>query len=333
MNADSGLAKHRAEYQVESMATGQPSSPSGSSQPRLVDCAIVVVTYNSAQDIPGLLLSLTAATGELSTRVVVVDNGSDDATVSLVREFPDVVCVETGSNLGYAGGINVGRDHAGEYAALLVLNPDLVLEPGALHEMLAALQDPGVGIVVPMLLDADGRRSPSLRREPSIGRAIGEGLLGDHAGWRPGWLSEIVRNEKAYGSRHAVDWATGAAMLISAECDRAVGPWDERFFLYSEEVDFCARARAAGFRIEYIPAARAHHRGGGSGQSSALVALMAVNRIRYAEKRSGRTGVYRALVVMHELLRSYDPAHRSALRTVVRRSSWPALLPGPEGRP
>jgi N-acetylglucosaminyl-diphospho-decaprenol L-rhamnosyltransferase len=304
------------------------SQPRGPAQARQVDCAVVVVTYNSARDVVGLLESLPAAAGDLTLRTVVVDNGSTDATVDLVRAFPGVRCVETGTNLGYAGGINVGREHAGDYAALLVLNPDVVLEPGALREMTDALDDPGVGIVAPMLLDSSGRRYPSLRRDPTLRRAIGDGLLGGRIGGRPGWLSEMVRDEAPYGRRHAVDWAVGAALLISAACDRAVGQWDERFFLYSEETDYGARARAAGFRAEYLPTARVRHRGGGSGQSSALLALNAVNRIRYMEKRRRLPRAYRAAVILHELLRCADSGHRTALRFVLRRSSWPALLAG-----
>jgi GT2 family glycosyltransferase len=300
---------------------------SGGRDTQAVDCAVVVVTYNSARYVLGLLDSIPAAAVGLSWRTIVVDNGSADDTVELLTGRPDVICIEAGGNLGYAAGINIGRESAGQYSALLVLNPDLTLEAGAIRDMFAALDEPTVGVVVPMLFDSEARCLRSLRRDPTLLRAIGEGLLGDRAGWRPGWLSEIVRNQQAYGYRHPVDWATGAAMLVSAECDRIVGRWDERFFLYSEEVDYAARVRRAGFRIDYLPTARACHRGGGSGQSSALVALMAVNRIRYAEER-GRHSGYRLAVVLHELLRSRDRGHRAALRAAVCRSTWPSLPGG-----
>ena len=284
------------------------------------------MTYNSARDIAGLLDSLPAAAAGLTLRTVVVDNGSTDDTVRLVRANSGATCVATGANLGYAAGINVGREHAGEYAALLVLNPDAVLEAGALREMFGVLDDPRVGIVAPMLLDSGGRLHLSLHRAPTLARAIGDGLLGSRVGRRPGCLSEMVRDESSYRRRHAVDWATGAALLISAACDRAVGRWDERFFLYSEETDYAARARAAGYRIEYLPTARVRHRGAGSGQSSALIALKAVSRIRYMEKHRRRPRAFRAAVILHELMRSRDPGHRTALRYVLRRSSWPTLL-------
>jgi GT2 family glycosyltransferase len=287
-----------------------------------VDCGVVVVTYNSAGHIEAALASLKAAAAGMTLRVVVVDNGSDDGTLALVRENPNVICVETAANLGYAGGINVGRQVAGDYDALLVLNPDVVLAAGALREMFAALRYPGVGIVAPMLLDADGRCFPSLRREPTPMRAIGDGLLGRRLSWRPGCLSEIVWNHADYLRPHAVDWATGAAWLISSSCDRVVGRWDERFFLYSEEIDYAARARDAGFLIYYQPTARVRHSEGGSGRSDVLVALHAVNRIRYMEKRGQWPRFFRAVVILHEALRYRKPSHRVALHAVMRRSSW-----------
>lgn len=296
-----------------------------------VDCAVIIVTYNSARDITGLLDSLPAAAEGLTLRVIVVDNGSTDATADLVRVRPDAVCIETHANLGYSGGINVGRQYAGECAALVVLNPDLVLDAGALRQMFTALDDPAIGVVVPMLLDSTGVCFPSLRREPTPGRAIGDALFGNHFARRPGWLSEMVRGTEEYGYRHAVDWATGAAMLISAACDRAVGSWEEEFFLYSEEVDYAARVRAAGFRVEYVPEARVRHRGSGSGQSPALYALMAVNRVRYVEKHGGNARTYRAAVILNELLRSTDPSHRAALREVSRRAAWSPLISGLKG--
>ena len=295
-------------------------------RPDYVDCAIIIVTYNSARYIAGLLDSVLAAATWLTLRIIVVDNGSADDTVERAREHPGVICVETGANLGYSGGINVGRRFAGPCGAFGILNPDLVLESGALHEMFTALDDPAVGVAVPMILDFEGHREKSLRREPTLASEIGDALFGNHFKRRPGWMSDVVRNEREYGYRHAVDWASGAAMLISAACDRAVGAWDERFFLYMEEVDYAARVRAAGLRVEYVPRARVWHRGAGSGQSPALLALMAVNRIRYFEKYGRPNRVLRALVLLNQFVRLASPGHRAALLAVLRRSSWEPLI-------
>jgi GT2 family glycosyltransferase len=290
-----------------------------------VDCAVVIVTYNSAHYITGLLDSLPAAATDLALRTIVVDNGSVDATIEIARSYPEIRCVEAGANLGYAGGINVGRQVAAEYGALLVLNPDVVLEAGAIREMFTALRDPAVGMVAPIMLEPDGRCFPSLRREPTLTRAIGDCLLGARFGRRPGWLSEMVWDDRAYLRGHAIDWATGAALMMSAECDRAVGSWDERFFLYSEEVDYAARVRSAGFRVEFVPTARVRHRGGGSGQSQALSALLTVNKIMYMEKYGRWPRAYRAVVILNEMLRVGDPAHRATLRVLLRRSAWSGL--------
>lgn len=292
---------------------------------------MVIVTYNSAAHVGRLLESLGPAAAGLTLRTVVVDNGSVDGTVELVRDMPGVMCFETGANLGYAGAINVGRALLEPYDSLLILNPDLWFEDHAVNRLVDALAHPGTGIAVPMLLDEGGNRLPSLRREPTIAAMIGDALFGRRLPGRPAWLSETVWSEKEYGHGHVVDWATGAAMLLSKACDAAVGGWDERrFFLYSEETDACARARDAGFRVEYVPGARARHTGAGSGESEALVALMAVNRIRYYEKRHGPVAstAFRAAVAFSQLLRSGVRARRIALRTVLRRRSWPTLPGG-----
>ena len=298
-----------------------------------VDCTVIIVTYNNADDIAPLLASLPAASEGLRVRTVVVDNESSDRTVEVALHAGGATCVRAGANLGYAGAINVGRGRRRAVSSMLILNADLVLDPGAVSALFAALARPGVGVAVPRLLDEHGSLYPSLRREPTIMGALGDALFGAHFPHRPGWASETVRTPALYERGHRAHWATGAVMLIAAECDAAVGPWDEdRFFLYSEETDFAARARAVGWSVEYVPTARARHRQGGSGQSPDLAALMAVNRIRYYEKRHGRARsvVFRSVVVLHGLLRCAHPVHRRSLRFVLRRRSW-SRLPGGRG--
>ena len=344
--AVSGLHCGQARERRAQPDTGQELQPSrhntGSSLPltgaesghnalRHVDCGIIIVSYNSGRHIDKLLDSLPAATRGLRTRCVVVDNDSRDDTTSIVRSRDHVLVTEAGRNLGYAGAINLGRSLVGPCSSLLILNPDLVLEPGAVVRLYRALDQPGVGVTVPTLLDREGGLYPSLRREPSLTRALGDALFGSRWPRRPGWLSETIRDPAAYQRPGEVVWAGGAALLISASCNDAVGDWDgSRFFLYSEETDFAARARRCGYRVRYVPAARARHEGGGSGRSPALGALMAVNRIRYYEKyhRRPATCLFRALVALHYLARFAHPDQRVALRAVIQRSRWPALPGG-----
>jgi GT2 family glycosyltransferase len=296
----------------------------------VADCAAIIVTYNSAADIDGLLDSFPAAAAGLRIRVVVVDNDSTDDIASIVARYPGVLFVPAGGNLGYAGGLNVGRRYCRQTRSILVLNPDVVLSPGSIRALIAALARHGTGAAVPRMLDEDGLLFPSLRREPSLARALGDGLFGKSWPNRPAWLSEMVWTLEPYEREGVVQWATGAALIVSAEADAAVGTWDDaRFFLYSEETDYCRRLREVGYTIHYVPDAIVVHRGGGSGSSPDLVALNAVNRIRYFRKYHGRlaSAVFRAVVILNELLHVHRPGDRRALGALLSARRW-SRLPG-----
>lgn len=297
---------------------------------------VVVVTYDSAAHLDRLLAGLRREAAGTAVRVVVVDNGSSDGTPERARAHDDVLTVSGHGNLGYAGGINVGLAHLEDVDAVLVLNADLVVEVGAVAALLARLDRPQAGVVLPLLLHDDGTVAPSLRREPTVSRSLGDAVLGRHLGDRPGWLSETVRDPMAYAWPHPVDWGTGAAMLVRAETARAVGAWDERFFLYSEETDYCRRVREAGWEVWFEPAARVRHSEGGSGRGPQLTALLQVNRVRYARKHrsAAAAGATLAVTALTSAARTWDAGHRSALGALL----VPALrrtLPGarPAARP
>lgn len=288
--------------------------------------AVVVVTYNNASDVPPLIEDLRVAAAEQRIRVIVVDNDSSDRTAEVVRAHSDVVLVEARGNLGYAGGINAALPFLGPCDAMLVLNPDLRLAPGAIGSLFLHLAaDPQVGLVVPRILDASGQIYPSLRREPTLTRAAGDAVFGSRI-WRtrPASMSEFNYRTTSYGHAHDVEWATGAALLVRSSVVREVGAWNETFFLYSEETDYCRRVRESGFRIRFEPSAIVSHRQGGSGMSPALGTLMAVNRVRYIELHHGRlySSAFRVMVAMGEALRAYDPVHRRRLGFVLDRKRW-----------
>jgi N-acetylglucosaminyl-diphospho-decaprenol L-rhamnosyltransferase len=306
-----------------------------SSEPdvRDLDLVVLIVTYNNAADLPALLDSLPSAAPGLTPRILVVDNGSSDDTVAVARSRPGITVVESGGNIGFAGGINVGRRQAGTFDALAIVNPDSTLGPGCLRILVDALADPTVGIVAPTIREVDGERFHSLRRAPSLLGALGESLLGARLPNRPVALTDTCRRAADYDREHDVDWVSGAMVVVAAACDAAVGDWDERYFLYSEETDYARRARARGFRIRFVPDAEVVHVGGGSGRSSALMALMAVNRVREFEVEHGRleTLAFRAAVALGHLLRSGDEAHRQAFRYLVARRRWKDLPAGEPG--
>jgi exopolysaccharide biosynthesis WecB/TagA/CpsF family protein len=291
------------------------------------DIAVIVVTYNNADDVGPLISSLRAETVDQTMKVVVADNSPDELTMTELAHHPDVMALRTGGNLGYAGGINAALRVAGPADAYLILNPDLRVGPGAVAALRRRMSLSHAGVVVPVLLENDGKVYPSLRREPSVMRALGDAALGSHLRRRPSWLSEMDFDVEGYQYAHRIEWATGAALLISEDAARAVGEWDEQFFLYSEETDYCHRIRQAGKSIWFEPTARMWHEGGGSGTSPQLTALMSVNRVRYASKHLGRSKavLFRAAVFAAELARINKPGHREAARALLRKRLWPTL--------
>ncbi|MFF2346140.1 WecB/TagA/CpsF family glycosyltransferase [Pseudarthrobacter sp. NPDC058119] len=291
------------------------------------DVAALVVTYNNGSDVCGMLESLLRETTEQSIKVVVADNSPNPETLLCLQQYPGIMAFATGGNLGYAGGINAARVQAGTADAYLVLNPDLRVQPGAVSALRASMARTGAGVVVPLLLDDDGTLYPSLRREPSILRALGDAALGSKLPGRPGWLSEMDFDAESYAHAHKVEWATGAALLVRADVAAEVGEWDESYFLYSEETDYLHRVRELGAAIWFEPVAAMTHGRGGSGSSPALDALMSANRIRYARKfhTLGYARVFRAAVVLSILLRAPLASHRGILGLVAREARWAEL--------
>ena len=293
------------------------------------DVAVVVVTYNSASDISLLIDDLRVAALDRTLRVIVVDNQSSDGTADIVRAHTDVKLIEPTENLGYAGGINAALPFTNLCDAVLILNPDLRLTPDAVTRLLGPLvADDRIGAVIPLILDMNGVTDPSLRREPSPTRALGDALLGSRV-WRnrPGFLSERDYRPSSYVNAHDVEWASGAAVLVRGDVSRELGEWNEEFFLYSEETEYFRRVRESGHLVRFEPSAVVKHFGGGSGTSPELETLMAVNRVRYIQRHHGwsYSALFRAVVALAEALRSYDAVHRRTLAFILNQRRWQEL--------
>jgi N-acetylglucosaminyl-diphospho-decaprenol L-rhamnosyltransferase len=294
--------------------------------------SIVIVTYNSAAVLPGLLDSLPAGLeGIKRFEIVVVDNDSDDGSVDIANAHatrPRIV--RMGRNAGYAAAINAGAATAGPDADLLVLNPDIRLLPGAASFLVDRLTDSSVGVAVPRILAEDGTTHWSLRREPSFVTAWTDAILGGALAARIG-KGEMISDPKMYDRDGLVEWATGAILLVAARAREVVGDWDESFFLYMEEVDYLRRVRECGLSVAYVPQAQAVHIGGEYSQNPRLSALLAANRIRYHRRYHGRisTAVFRLSIIVGEGMRSFRgvPGHRAAVRAALTPWLPPADRP------
>ena len=244
------------------------------------DVNVIIVTYNSMNVIDALLDSLPSALDGLKYDVVVVDNGSADGTADLVAARGGCRVVRS-PNVGYAGGINRGVREAVPAEAILILNPDVRLGEKSVPPLLALLREPDVGIVAPQVRSPLGKLDPTLRREPTLLRALGL------AGTRLAVLSEYVTSPADYAQARVVDWAVGAALLVSRKCHEMLGGWDESYFLYSEETDLCLRARDKGLLTLYEPRSVVVHIGGQSGRDRRTHVMQIVNRVRLYRRRHG----------------------------------------------
>ena len=270
--------------------------------------AIVAVTFNSAADLEVSLPGLAAGFDGFDWHLYVSDNRSTDTTTATVRRLvPTATVIDMARNAGYAAGINAGVAAAGGdgYDVLVIMNVDVQVLPGVMSPLVAALDEPGVGIAVPRLTRGDGSLITSLRREATVRRLMGDGLLGaSRAGRWPAW-GETVVEARAYERPSTADWAAGPFLVCSRQCLERTGRWDERFFLYSEETDFCLRARDLGFAVSYVPDVTVAHFEGESRTAPALYALLTLNRVRLYRKRHGlaATALFWLVALLREVIR------------------------------
>jgi GT2 family glycosyltransferase len=245
------------------------------------DCrvGVVILTWNSAAVISDCVSSVLAS--DLQMKVCVVDNGSTDGTPELVaKSFPDVELIQTGENLGYAGGNNVGISEllrrGMEY--IFVLNPDAVVEPGTIGRLLArADADRELAAVSPVITYRDSDR-------------IWYG--GSEIDWRTGETKHSCEGQ-LIGSVSVAEFTErfcGCAALLRSSVLARVGLFDERFFLYFEDTELSVRMQRAGFKIGVESSAVCRHANStstGGGKSGIYQYYMTRNRLVLLEENSG----------------------------------------------
>lgn len=230
--------------------------------------SIMVVTYNSARLIGALLDHLRLQIADVDAEVLVIDNASHDGTADLVAAaHPWVRLVRSRANLGFAAGNNLGARHA-RGRMFLLLNPDALPEPGAMSQALALMDEhPEVGLCGGRLLNPDGSTEPSGRMFPTLFQefAVLSGLAAKFPKSRLWGRLDRTWADPAVDA--PVDWVPGAFVLMPADLWRQLDGFDERFFLYYEEVDLCRRIKASGRAVHYWPALRVMHIGGESAKT------------------------------------------------------------------
>jgi hypothetical protein len=298
---------------------------------------VVIVSYNTAALLHDCLQSLRAC--RLPLRVLVVDNASSDGSAAIVRaHFPEVHLLALEHNVGFAAANNIGLRWLGSGGSgsaahgsppdfVLLLNPDTVVHPGALETLADfLLAHPRVGMVGPRLLNPDGSVQAAAFRFPTLLMSLldvfppGEVLPGRlYGSW---WHGRYPHEQQADAAPFPIDHPLGACMLVRARTVDEVGLLDERYFMYSEEIDWCWRIRAAGWAIWQVPPAQVTHVGGAATGQFRQRMLVELHRSRITFFRQHYS-------------RRFVRAHRSILRAGMLRATlqtWRGYLRGSLGR-
>ncbi len=256
-----------------------------------MDLSIIIVSFNARADLERCLASLHEAPPAGTHEILVIDNASTDGSAQAARRWPDVRVVDTGANRGFAAANNIGiRQSSG--TNILLLNSDTIVPPHAIDRLVAELErHPDVAVAGPRLIDGGGRA------ELSFGDMVAP-------------LAQIRQQRNARGDVDALtrrerypDWVTGACLLVRRADAEAAGLLDERYFMYLEDVDFCAAIRRRGRRILFTPAAEVTHLRGRSAPREASRSMYHRSLLAFYRKHHP---LWAPLVRLFLLLRGAD---------------------------
>ncbi len=223
------------------------------------DVAVVVVNWNSGDDLTRCLRSVADATGDSRTQILVVDNASRDGSADRALEAcPQARVIRNATNRGFPSAANQGM-RASSAPFVFLLNPDAVISAGTLGGFLkVAREHPRAGVIGCLTKNPDGTVYPSARKVPSVVESLMHSFLGpflpDNRWSRAYTIADWDRR-----SERQVQWVSGSSMLLRREALDAVGIFDERYFMYVEDVDLCTRMRMAGWEVWFSPELEVEH--------------------------------------------------------------------------
>jgi N-acetylglucosaminyl-diphospho-decaprenol L-rhamnosyltransferase len=267
------------------------------------ELTVVVVNFNSGDAVGKCVRSIHESAGESGVDVVIVDNRSSDGSADrAARDFPGTRLIRNSENLGFAAAANQGM-RATDAEFVFLLNPDAEIIAGTLAGFLKVARDrPKAGALGALVRDPDGSIYPSARKVPTLTEGLAHTVLGFA---RPD--NRFTRRYKLLdwdrGSERRVEWVSGSSMLLRRAALDQVGLFDERYFMYVEDMDLCTRLRQAGWEVWFSPELEIEHVGG--------TATAGRRRMTLEHSKS----IYRYFV------KHQSPGWRAALRPPV----WAAL--------
>lgn len=259
------------------MSTPAPDDAPTDARPAACDLVVVCVAYHPGPELAAFAASLAGATTR-TVRLVVVDNGSDPTVVDAIAAEHGAEVVRTGENLGYGRAANRAAAGAAE-PWLVVANPDVVWHPGSLDALLAAAErHPRAGALGPAVLNVDGSVYPSARELPSLRQGAGHALLARVWPGNPWTRAYQARQESTRATERTAGWLSGSCLLLRREAFEAVGGFDERYFMFFEDLDLGERLGRAGWSNVHVPTAVVTHVGGTSWRERPAAMIRAHHR-------------------------------------------------------
>lgn len=246
------------------------------------DLSVCIVSYNCRDLLAECLRSIVAHHGERTVEVVVVDNASTDGTVEMLgADFPDVRTIASEKNLGFAGGTNLAVEHASA-DTIMLLNPDTEVRPGALDHLADFIDSrPEVGVCGPAVHRPDGRLQRTCFAFPRLWMTL-VAQLGLHRAFpRSRVFGAYEMTWWDHDEPRAVDWISGVCMVTTRTVWDRVGPLDEGYFMYAEDLDWCYRLAQHGYDRWYLPGAEIVHHEAGSWADAPRERILASHRANF----------------------------------------------------
>jgi len=283
--------------------------------------SIIIVSWNTRGLLQGCLDSIRAAKPLNLCETIVVDNASNDGSPDMVRrDYPEVTLIQSPTNLGFGRANNLAMARAsGEYFALV--NSDALVHPECLEMLSRALQArPDLAVAGPRVQGHDGKLQRSCRKLPTLWNTLCRTLALDRCLPEHPWFCGYELPSRAHETGGEVEVISGCFCVVRRSAVDEVGGFDERFFFYGEDLDWCKRFGDAGWKLALLPGATATHFGGGSSGRAPIKYSIEILRatLAYWKKHHGALGQFacRALLILHHGLRL---AMRSALRMLGRQ--------------
>lgn len=284
---------------------------------------VVVVAYNSRDHLRDCLMPLLAFD---EVNVIVVDNASPDDTPVVVAGLP-VTLIRNSENLGFGRACNIGW-RSGSAPFVVFLNPDARLDRDSLERLVGGVERDAAGLAAPRTVTSTGRLVYSQRTFVGVGAIWAQTFYLHRLLPNASRMDGIVRDPALYEQVQTPEWVSGACMLLRRSVLETLGGFDERFFMYCEDMDLCHRVRNLGLDVVYEPRATAIHDEGSSAPSWRMVPVLVRSRVAYAEKYLGgwRRVAARTGIALHEASRAVFARGGGAARAGHFRGLLVALI-------